>query len=116
MYILNKFGINYSVKERLASLRTKIKDHIESNYLDWQKTQNSGEYLFFAMLNFRRRKTLSEMSLQELKVICAHYKLPRVLYYSKTEAIKYIIDQFEFMYPDHPKTDSELIFGPSTSP
>lgn len=115
MHILYKFGIDYSVKERLASMRTKIKDHIKSNYLDWQKTP-SGEYLFFAMLNLRRRKTLYEMSLQELKVICAHYKLPRVLYYSKIEAIKYIIDQFEFMYPDHPKIDNELIFGPSTSP
>ena len=97
-YILFKFNQPYSMEETCEILRERVKGYIDENQPDWRKTDNN-EYLFFGFLCLPKTKTIYELTMPELKCLCASYSLPRFRHNSKTILVQFIIEQFDQMYP-----------------
>jgi len=114
LYILFKFNQSFSTAENCKELRFRIKTFMDENHPDWRKTENN-EYLFFGVLCLKKPKTIYQLSMPELKCLCAAYNLPRVRSTAKTFLVEFIISQFEILYPDHPKMKNTLIFYPDTN-
>ena len=111
MYILFKMNKEFSSEENLSSLRLKIRSEIQKEYPDWRKS-SSNQLLFFAIFKVQKERSLFDLSLPELKALCATYELPYFRINSKTALTAYIEKEFSTMYPNHPRRNNELIFLP----
>lgn len=111
MYILFKANERFSKSDNCNSLRKKVRKAINSKYPNWRRSK-SNKLLFYAHFRVLKERSLFDLSLPELRTLCAAYKLPKFPSCSKTILTHYIEEQFSRLYPNHPKKNNELIFKP----
>ena len=97
--------------ENVASLRLRIQESIQTEYPNWRRSR-SGKYLFFASFRTQKERNLYELSLPELKVVCAHFNLPTPQKFTKTFLTAFIEQELPKVSRNHPRRKNELIFVP----
>ena len=114
LFILFKFDENYCIDENVTALRKRIKNKIEKDYPNWRRSA-SGKLLFYATFRTQKERSLYDLSLPELKVVCAHYNLPRPQKFTKTFLTAFIEHELPKISQNHPTRKNEIIFIPDIS-
>jgi hypothetical protein len=89
----------------------KIQETIKTEYPNWRRSR-SGKYLFYASFRTQKERNLYELSLPELKVVCAHFNLPTPKKFTKTFLTAFIEQELPKVSRNHPRRKNELIFVP----
>jgi hypothetical protein len=113
-FILFKLDKKFCIDENAPELRQKIKITIENNYPNWRRSR-SGKLLFFATFRTQKERSLYDLSLPELKIVCAHYNLPKPKKFSKTYLTAFIEQELPKVSRNHPTRKNEIIFIPEIS-
>ena len=111
LFILFKLNKEFCVDENVAILRLKIQETIKTEYPNWRRSR-SGKYLFYASFRTQKERNLYELSLPELKVVCAHFNLPTPKKFTKTFLTAFIEQELPKVSRNHPRRKNELIFVP----
>jgi len=111
LFILFKLDKEFCVDEKVANLRSRIQETIQTEYPNWRRSR-SGKYLFFASFRTQKERNLYELSLPELKVVCAHFNLPTPKKFTKTFLTAFIEQELPKVSRNHPRRKNELIFVP----
>jgi len=114
LFILFKLDEKYCIDENVTILRKRIKNRIENDYPNWRRS-SSGKLLFYATFRTQKERSLYDLSLPELKVVCAHYNLPKPLKFTKTFLTAFIEQELPKISQNHPMRKNEIIFIPDIS-
>jgi len=114
LFILFKLNEKYCIDENVTILRQRIKSKINKEYPNWRRSQ-SGKLLFFATFRTQKERSLYDLSLPELKVVCAHYNLPTPKKFTKTFLTAFIEQELPKVSHNHPTRKNEIIFIPDIS-
>ena len=114
LFILFKLDEKYCIDENVTILRKRIKDKIEKDYPNWRRSP-SGKLLFYATFRTQKERSLYDLSLPELKIVCAHYNLPTPLKFTKTFLTAFIEQELPKISQNHPMRKNEIIFIPDIS-
>jgi len=114
LFILFKLNEQYCIDENVTILRKRIKLKIDKDYPNWRRSQ-SGKLLFYATFRTQKERSLYDLSLPELKVVCAHYNLPTPQKFTKTFLTAFIEQELPKISHNHPTRKNEIIFIPDVS-
>ena len=114
LFILFKLDEKYCIDENVTILRNRIKNKIEQDYPNWRRSA-SGKLLFYATFRTQKERSLYDLSLPELKIVIAHYNLPKPQKFTKTYLTAFIEQELPKISKNHPTRKNEIIFIPDIS-